>query len=151
MATRDTPVSQFNFTVMLGNTLAGFQEISGLGMEIHVAEYREGSYLENSPQKITGSYKVNDVTFKRGVYFGDASTLYSWIDLVRNGDQSQGRQVIIRLLNEDRTNPIVVRTWTLRNARPIKLTGPAFMGKGTDVAIEELVLISERIDQSDTD
>lgn len=150
MATRETPVSQFNFRVKLGASEAAFQEVAGLGMEIHVAEYRAGNAKENSPQKITGSYKINDVTFKRGVFFDDLATLYSWIDLVRNGDQSQGRTVVISLMDENVTTPSVVRTWTLTNARPIKLTGPAMTGKGTDVAIEELVVISERIVQGTT-
>ena len=153
MATyRDTPYSQFNFRVNLGTGApgpsdfkAGFQEVSGLGMEIHVAEYRNGNSKENSPMKITGSYKINDITLKRGV-IGDTTTLYSWIDAVRNGDQTQGRTVIIQLMDEQGQNP--VQQWTLTNARPTKLTGPALTGKGTDVAIEELVLISERIEQS---
>jgi phage tail-like protein len=151
MARPDTPVSQFNFNVKLGTSEAGFQEVSGLGMEIHVAEYRAGNYIENSPQKITGSYKVNDVTLKRGVFLGDAATLYGWIDAVRDGDQTQARTVIIQLMDENVSNPTAVRTWTLSKARPIKLTGPAFMGKGADIAIEELVLASERIDQVDGD
>lgn len=151
MARPDTPVSQFNFTVKLGTAEAGFQEVSGLGLEIHVAEYRAGNYAENSPQKITGTHKINDITLKRGVFFDDASTLYGWIDPVRNGDQTQGRTVVIQLMDENVANPTPVRTWTLTNARPIKLTGPSFMGKGTDVAIEELVLISERIEQADGD
>jgi phage tail-like protein len=153
MATyRDTPYSQFNFRVNLGtggpgpdDFKAGFQEVSGLGMEIHVAEYRAGNSKENSPLKVTGSYKINDVTLKRGV-IGDLTTLYDWIDAVRNGDQTQGRTVIIQLMDETRTN--AVQSWTLTNARPTKLTGPALTGKGTDVAVEELVLISERIDLS---
>jgi phage tail-like protein len=74
------------------------------------------------------------------------TTIYDWIDAVRNGDQTQGRTVIIQLMDEQRQN--AVQQWTLTNARPTKLTGPALTGKGTDVAIEELVLISERIDQS---
>lgn len=153
MATyRDTPYSQFNFRVNLGtggpgpdDFKAGFQEVAGLGMEIHVAEYRAGNSKENSPMKVTGSYKINDVTLKRGV-IGDLTTIYDWIDAVRNGDQTQGRTVIIQLMDEQRQN--AVQQWTLTNARPTKLTGPALTGKGTDVAIEELVLISERIDQS---
>jgi len=154
MATfRDTPYSQFNFRVNLGSGApgpddikAGFQEISGLGMEIHVAEYRAGNWKDNSPQKVTGSYKVNDITCKRGI-LGDPQTFYTnWMLPVRNGDQTQGRTVIIQLMDEQRQN--VVQQWTLTNARPTKLTGPALSGKGTDVAVEELVFIAERIDVS---
>ncbi len=54
MACSGTPVRrQFNFLVDLGDRTsegpkAGFQEVSGLGMEITVAEYRAGNYEENS-------------------------------------------------------------------------------------------------------
>lgn len=154
MATpRDTPYSQFNFRVNLGtgapgpdDIKAGFQEVSGLGMEIHVAEYRAGNSKENSPTKVTGSYKVNDITLKRGV-MGDPKTFYTdWMLPVRNGDQTQGHTVVIQLMDEQRQN--VAQTWTLTNAKPIKLTGPALSGKGTDVAVEELVICAERIDVS---
>src|SRR2546430_16820503 len=73
MATlRDRPYVQFNFLVDLGtgNTdgpEAGFQECSGIGMEVTVAEYRNGNEKENSVRKITGLNKSTDVTLKRGV------------------------------------------------------------------------------------
>lgn len=147
---RDRPYSQFNFRVEIeggpdaDSTRAGFQEASGLGMEITVAEYRNGNELDNAPRKITGTYKVPDVTLKRGV-IGELETLYLWIDQVRNGSQDALRTVTIQLQSEDRgADP--VQEWELRNARPIKYTGPTLSGKGTDVAVEELVLACERID-----
>ena len=152
MATyRERPYNQFNFRVNLGpngpgpdDFKAGFQEISGLGAEIHVAEYRAGNSREMGPMKVTGTSKINDITLKRGV-IGDPGTLYSWWNAVRNGDQTQQRTVTIQLMDETRTNP--VQEWVLTNAVPIKINGPTFSGKGTDVAIEELVLAAERIDQ----
>jgi phage tail-like protein len=146
---RDRPYSQFNFRVEIengpdaGSTRAGFQEVGGLGMEITVAEYRGGNFKDNIAQKITGTYKVPDVTLKRGV-IGDLETLYNWINQVRGGSQTALRTVSIQLLSEDLTGP--VQEWKLTNARPIKYTGPSLTGKGTDVAIEELVLACERID-----
>ena len=69
---RDRPYVQFNFLVDLGtgNTdgpEAGFQEVSGIGMEVTVSEYRTGNARENSVMKITGMNKSTDVTLKRGV------------------------------------------------------------------------------------
>jgi phage tail-like protein len=144
MPFRERPYSQFNFVVDFGtdpkSAQAGFQEVSGLGLEITVAEYRNGNEGDNTARKITGTYKVPDVTCKRGV-IGD-STLYDWLNDVRNGSQEALRSVTIQLLSEDRAT--VAQTWKLTNARPIKYTGPQLSGKGTDVAIEELVLASER-------
>jgi phage tail-like protein len=147
---RERPYAQFNFLVVIENgpgattARAAFQEVSGLGMEITAAEYRAGNYKDNAPMKVTTVYKVPDVTLKRGV-IGDLETLWAWINEVRNGSQVALKTVTIQLLSEDRVMP--VQEWKLTNARPIKYTGPSLSGKGTDVAIEELVLASERIDQ----
>ncbi|HEY9108601.1 MAG TPA: phage tail protein [Roseateles sp.] len=144
---RERPYVQFNFLVDLGNGVtdgadAGFQEVSGVGMEVTVAEYRTGNSRENSVMKITGLNKATDVTMKRGV-IGSLS-LYQWLDQIRNGDQAALRTVTIQLQNEDHTQ--IVQTWKLLRARIIKHTSGPFNAKGTDVAMEELVLAYERLE-----
>ena len=144
---RDRPYVQFNFLVDLGtgNTdgpEAGFQEISGIGMEVTVAEYRNGNDKENSVRKITGLNKSTDVTMKRGVI--GSLNLYNWLNQIRNGDQTAFRTVTIQLQNEDHTQ--VVQTWKLLRARIIKHTSGPMNAKGTDVAMEELVLAYERLE-----
>jgi phage tail-like protein len=138
---------QFNFLVDLGtgNTdgpEAGFQEISGIGMEVTVSEYRNGNEKENSVRKITGLNKSTDVTLKRGVI--GSLNLYRWLDQIRNGDQSAMRTVVISMQNEDHT--AVVMTWKLLRARIIKHTSGPLNAKGTDVAMEELTLAYERLE-----
>lgn len=148
MATlRDRPYVQFNFLVDLGdgNTegpQAGFQEISGIGMEVTVAEYRTGNSKENSVMKITGLNKSTDVTMKRGVI--GSLNLYQWLHQIRNGDQTAFRTVTVHLQNEDHTG--IVQTWKLLRARIIKHTSGPLNAKGTDVAMEELVLAYERLE-----
>lgn len=145
MAFRERPYSAFNFLVNFGpdklDPKAGFQEVSGLGMEITVQEYRAGNKRGNAPDKITGTYKVPDVTLKRGVMGDD--TLFSWLDEVRKGKQAEAlRTVTIELLSED-GEPAQI--WNLKGARPIKYTGPTLSGVATDVAVTELVLACEDI------
>ena len=148
MATlRERPYVQFNFLVNLGDGVtegprAAFQELSGIGMEVTVAEYRAGNFKENSVMKITGMNKTTDVTLKRGVI--GSLDLYQWLDQIRNGDQAAMRTVTIQLQNEDHT--AVVQTWKLLRARIIKHTSGPFNAKGTDVAMEELVLAYERLE-----
>lgn len=144
---RDRPYVQFNFLVDLGTgttegSEAGFQEVSGVGMEVTVSEYRNGNSRENSVMKITGLNKSTDVTLKRGV-IGSLS-LYNWLNQIRNGDQGALRTITIQLQNEDHTQ--VVQTWKLLRARIIKHTSGPFNAKGTDVAMEELVLAYERLE-----
>jgi phage tail-like protein len=144
---RDRPYVQFNFLVDLGtgNTdgpEAGFQECSNIGMEVTVAEYRNGNEKENSVRKITGMNKSTDVTLKRGVI--GSLNLYQWLNQIRNGDQGALRTVTIHLQNEDHT--AVVQTWKLLRARIIKHVSGPMNAKGTDVAMEELTVSYERLE-----
>jgi len=146
---RERPFNVFRFQVDLGpggpsttDFKAGFQEVSGLGAETHIAEYRAGNDLENGPLKITGLSKYNDVTLKRGL-IADITTLYAWWDSVRNGSQDELRTVRIQLMDDTGKN--VVQQWALTNARLVKYTAPAFNGKATDVAIEEVVISHEKM------
>ena len=148
MATlRERPYVQFNFLVDLGNgstagAQAGFQEVSGIGMEVTVAEYRPGNHKENSVMKIMGMNKSTDVTMKRGVI--GSLDLYQWLNQIRNGDQAALRTVTIQLMSEDHTT--VVQTWKLQRARIMKHTSGPMNAKGTDVAMEELTISYERLE-----
>jgi phage tail-like protein len=144
---RERPYVQFNFLVDLGtgNTdgpEAGFQECSNIGMEVTVAEYRNGNERENSVRKITGLNKATDVTLKRGVI--GSLNLYQWLNDIRNGNQQAYRTVNVHLQNEDHT--AIVQTWKLLRARIIKHVSGPMNAKGTDVAMEELTLGYERLE-----
>jgi len=144
---RERPYVQFNFLVDLGdgNTdgpQAGFQECSNIGMEVTVAEYRNGNEKENSVRKVTGLNKATDVTLKRGVI--GSLNLYQWLNDIRNGNQNALRNVVIHLQSEDHT--AIVQTWKLIRARIIKHISGPMNAKGTDVAMEELTLAYERLE-----
>jgi len=144
---RDRPYVQFNFHVNLGDNVtntpqAGFQEISGIGMEVTITEYRPGNYAFNNVIKTAGLNKATDVTMKRGVI--GSLDLYNWLDAVRNGSDNGLRKVTIELKNEDRT--ATVQTWRLINARIMKHVSGPMSAKGTDVALEELTLSYERLE-----
>ena len=147
---RDTPYAAFNFLVELEpgqgkEVIAGFSEVSGLNLEVTVAEYRAGNDPVNYVRKIPSVIKSGDVTLKRGVI--GASNLYEWLDRVRQGDIGAAKRTVqIKLLNETRKDVVV--TWTLRGAMPLKWTGPSLAAKGGgDVAIEEFVLSVESLEQ----
>jgi phage tail-like protein len=146
MATeRENPYGTFNFLVDLGtgdtgSIKAGFQEASGLNIEVMSADYRNGNEKVNHVRKVNTMYKVGDVTLKRGMM--GATDLYQWILATRNGDQTVKRNVTIQLRDEAGANTVM--TWRLTNARPTKYTSASLNAKtGTDVAIEELVLSYE--------
>ena len=139
MANRNTPYGAFNFVVEFdgGEVFGGFSDVSGLGTEITVAEYRNGNEKENHVRKIAGVHKVSDVTLKRGIV--DSKSLFQWIKESRvQGPAAVKKSVVIRLLDEARAP---VQSWVLTDVIPMKYTGPTFAGKGGgDVAMEEIVL-----------
>lgn len=144
---RERPYSQFNFLVDIGSGNsegpdAGFQEIGAIRMAATVAEYRNGNERENNVRKITGLTKYANVTLKRGLI--GSLGLYQWMNQIRNGDQAALRTVVIQLQNEEHTE--VVQTWKLLRARIVEHVSGPLHGKGTDVAMEEMVLAYERLE-----
>ncbi len=120
------PYTPFKYLVILQSPLGekplgGFSELVAPTTETH-----------------GGMYKVNDITLKRGVV--NSSDLWNWISEARSTSATAHRDATITLRDEA-NNPIQV--FRLSNARPIKYVGPALNAKGSDVAIEELVLAPE--------
>jgi phage tail-like protein len=120
---------------------AGFQECSPIASEVAHVEYRNGNDKGNSVHKLTGLSSVADVVLRRGLI--GSLTLFEWFDQVRNGGDGR-RTVRIQLLNEDHTEPVM--SWTLRDARIVKWAAGPLNAKGSDVAIEEIVLAYERLE-----
>ena len=144
-ADRERPYAQFNFLVDLGGNDgpgAGFSEVSGVGMETTVADYREGNAKDQIPVKIPGRRKPTEVTLKRGLVA--APRLREWLEQTRKGGDTACRTVTIQLLGEDRTS--VVRSWKLLRARIVKYDPASLNAKGNDVAMEELVLSCEGLE-----
>lgn len=150
MATfRDNPYSAFNFIVSLGgaqgdgspgSVIGGFSDVSGLGFEVNYAEYRNGNERKNAVRKIPGSFKVDDVTLKRGLV--GSLDLFAWLQAVAEGGHDP-RTVTISLLDEARSE---VASWVLEKAQPKKWTGPTLAAKGGgEIAMEELSLVHEGI------
>lgn len=147
---RTSPYSNYNFIVQLGDEgedgtteLGGFSEVSGLGTELTVAEYRNGNDPEMRARKIPGLHKASDVTLKRGIL--SSRDFWVWIQNVRTNSVDGQRDVTITLNDESGSTEVL--SWKLYNCIPMKYTGPQLQGKGGgDVAMEELTLSIEGFD-----
>ncbi|ACB35297.1 conserved hypothetical phage tail protein [Leptothrix cholodnii SP-6] len=147
MANRTTPYGAFNFIVNFdgGEVFGGFSDVSGIGTDITVAEYRNGNDKENHVRKLGGVHKVNDVTLKRGIL--DSKTLFAWIGDARTKGPEAQKSVTITLLDESQKP---VQSWLLRGVIPMKYSGPTLAAKGGgDVAMEEIVLSAEAMELGD--
>ncbi len=146
---RDNPYLQFNFLVSLGlggspdDPRAGFQECSVIGTEVTVVEWRHGNAKDNNVRKLTALNKAADVTLKRGIM--GVLDLYQWLNDIREGTNTNERvkNITIQLRAEDHATTVM--TWRLQGARIIKCNYGPFNAKGTDAAMEEVVIAYERL------
>lgn len=138
MAEELWPIPKFHFKVEMGDTEIGFQEVTGLEMEIEFIEYRTGDDPTYLKQKIPGLKKHGNITLKKGVYAGDDS-FWSWFKEVQTNAERR-EEVIIQLLDEEEA-PVV--TWTITNAFPVKVSGPDLKSDANEIAIESIELAHE--------
>jgi phage tail-like protein len=142
MSEREIPYGDFNFIVKFNSVeapFAGFSEVSGLGMEIGVAQYRAGAETENHPRKVPGMTTVSDITLRRGII--NSMDLWTWLDETRRTGPVAKKALTITLRDETGKD---VQTWSLTGVFPMRYNGPSLNARGgTEVAMEELVLSCE--------
>lgn len=127
-----------HFRVEWGGTSIGFMEVSGLGVEIDVVPYRQGSSPDSAATLIPGQKLYAPVVLRRGMVAGD-NDFFAWINSA-NFNTVERRDVSIQLLNEQH-DPVVV--WKLKNAFPSRLDYGPLQAMGSDVAVEALTLVHE--------
>ena len=140
------PAGNFEITVVGisddGKAVKGsFSEISGLGVDISVIEYRTGGE-DITTRKLAGLKKFSNLVLKRGV-IGDA-TFWNWLAAAMNGQVIRADGTIA-LLDEKR-QPVVI--WKFHRGWPCKWTGPDLVASSNDVAIEELEICHEGLEMA---
>lgn len=135
------PMPAYHFIVDWGGNRTGFTEVSGLNISHEAVDYREGSSPVDSSIKIPGRTRFDNIVLKRGIVKGD-NDFFSWMKTKQNS-QIQRRDILIKLLDETHA-PIMV--WKVRNAFPVKYTGPQLQARNNEVAIETLEIAHEGIE-----
>ncbi len=132
------PLSKYYFQVDWGGTLIGFNEISGLDVEVDLIEYRQGASPEFTKSKMPGMKKYSNITLKRGSFKGD-NEFFDWINTIKL-NTVEHRSIIISLLDEE-GDPAI--TWKINKAFPVKLQGTDLKAESNEVAIESIELAHE--------
>lgn len=139
---RIDPYKNFRFRVEIqGLQQAAFQECSGLGSQIEVIDYRDGSDPA-SVRKLAGRVSYPDIVLKWGVT--SSKDLYNWHLAAIQGQVQRVSGAVILL---DDTGSEAVR-WNFYEAWPSKWEGPRLNAMGNDVAIESLTITCERQEQA---
>lgn len=135
---------------VLGN--GGFQECSGLEIEMDIQEYVEGG-RNNGVIRRAGRAKFQSIVMKRGMFFdssADGSSdndnkgnaeLWRWMQSIINGERPIPRyDGIIYVKSQDNS---VRATWVFERGLPAKIKGPELNAKTGEIAIEELTIANE--------
>ena len=140
-AARRDPFKNYSFLVEIdGIASAAFKSVSGLGAEVEVIDYREGSDPVSSSRKLPGRVKYPNVTLKRGLTA--SRDLWDWWQSVVDGGV-QRRNVAIVLLDDART-PVL--RWLLRNAWIARIEASELDASKNEIAIESIELAHEGLD-----
>jgi phage tail-like protein len=123
----------------------GFQECSGLEIQMDVQEYLEGGRNDGVIKRI-GRAKYSDLVLKRGMFYGDEGQvnrdLWLWLqDMVAGQVPARRYDGIVEVIGEEPDE--IVATWVFDRGLPAKVTGPQLNAKTGDIAIEELHIAHE--------
>jgi len=146
------PLPGFNFAVAFAETaeisgaiasggvkqtVAGFQEVTGLESSLDILDYKEGG-RNDFTHKFPTNTNFGNVTFKRGVAL--TPDLWTWFDQVRRGSFGARRALLIAHLDHAGNAALV---WYLLRALPAKYSGPGWNSAQSAVAVESLEIAHE--------
>ena len=114
-----------------------YTEVSGLTAEIEVMTYNEGG-RNDSVHKLPTRMKHPNLVLKRGVT--TVKDLEAWLE-----DSFMGptrKEITLTMLNHRQEK---IRTWSFKNAYPVKWTGPTFNSGQNAVATEAIEIVHDGI------
>jgi phage tail-like protein len=89
-----------------------------------------------------GRVHYSNLVLKRGVM--GLADLYAWWDEVRKGESEAPKNVLIKLLQEDNQN--VVMVWQFERAWPVSIKFSKLKAKGEAALVERLELAFDRME-----
>jgi phage tail-like protein len=131
----DDPLTAYNFVVRFTDiAVAGFSEVTGLGVEMEWFDYREGG-VNDHVHRLPGPARFPaNLVLRRGMTRD--LELYSWLESAVLGAI---RPVNVSIVVGDSAGADA-RTWTFVGAYPVKWTGPELRASNAALAIESLEL-----------
>jgi len=153
-------VRAFNFRVTLRNSLAptttfvdgaaavgGFQECTGLEIELDIQELQEGGRNDGVIRRI-GRAKYQPIVLKRGMFSptrgGPADTqLWAWLQRLASRTEIVRYDGVVEVLDVPAAAQRTVARWSFQRGLPLKLVGPQLNARTGEIAIEELHIAHE--------
>lgn len=138
------PYTGLRFWVQIdGVQVAGFSECTGLSIETEVFEYAEGGN-NGFVHKLPGRAKYSNVTLRRGLDAGQ--DLYRWYIAGIDGLKTKRKNISILMYSQGWDEPVA--RWDLKEAFPVKWTGPDLKTDAGATAVETLEFAHHGINPS---
>jgi phage tail-like protein len=122
----------------------GFQECTGLEVEMDVQEYQEGGRNDGIIRRV-GRARYQNIVLKRGMFYSKSGVLnrdlWRWIQGVVGGQRPVERYD--GLIDVMSVGSEVVATWSFDRGLPARIRGPELNAKTGEIAIEELHIAHE--------
>ena len=132
------PLPAYSFLATVGGQSAGFSEVSGLAIERDTVSYSHGlSHWEGERLITYPSAKHRQLSLKRGVVPGDGS-FFDWLV----GSDAEARPMDLSLIDSSGAPKV---TWRIKEAIPIRLTGPVLNASSNEVVIDTLDVMAAGI------
>lgn len=136
------PYRAYNFALQFeGISTGGFLEASGFGANIEVIPYREagaGTTVRSLPGLVTHA----PLTLRYGV--SSDAALWAWFRNVSSGVPDRRNMSIVQFDNDGTTEAF---RWNLFGAWPSAFVAGERTARVSDVAIETLTLVYDRMDR----
>jgi phage tail-like protein len=133
---RADPYLSLNFLVEIeGLVVGGFNEVTGLTVEVEIEEYREGG-VNTYVHKLAGPARYpNNLVLKHGLT--DSDILWNWHQDVASGNilRKNGSIMLLDSAGEEQWR------WNFVDAYPVRWVGPDLRAGSAEVAIETLELV----------
>jgi phage tail-like protein len=146
-AGRIDPVAAYNFFIELkgAGIIGAFRECSAISDEHQVIEYRAADESGKTViYKVPGPRKYGDITVKRGVT--NDMKLWEWRKKVVEGNidkaRASGSLIVYNYADQQE-----VARWNFDNAWPSKLSTGPLNATSSEVLIEELTIVCEKIER----
>ncbi|MBW4508249.1 MAG: phage tail protein [Scytonematopsis contorta HA4267-MV1] len=133
------PLAAYNFFVEIDGLLTGgFTEVTGLGSQISLEEYKEGG-VNGYVHKFPTQTSYEPLVLSKGLTILDTLSVWYQNASAGNIERKNGSIILFDRMMEP------VKVWDFHNAYPVKWTGPKLNASSDEIAVESIELVHQGI------
>ncbi|MEZ4699150.1 MAG: phage tail protein [Rhodothermales bacterium] len=146
---RERPYPGINFLVDLGDgnaksLQAGVSEVVFPDARLHTLAFRSGNQPTKDVRHLVTTTRYGTLILRRHAI--GALDWYAWWNALRDGEPDATRNITISLLNESRSDVVLV--WKFQGAMPVNYTFSPLDALGTEPLMESLEIAFERFEMA---